>query len=184
MSRKDKRNLTPEQRKKIASDGAKAMWAKRKEALSHPKQAEQEVEPAAEVVESVPERRISRIKETPVLKVFTKALEAAQKELEKSLEEISYHEQMLAMKKARLPFLVQTIKALGGTINPEQVQGPSNPYYPINQGGEQMVPVSMPMAEGLPPVPRAQGGALGVIQETPKEDENMFLHEAEGGKWV
>lgn len=181
--------LTPERRKEIASAAAKAKWEKLRKA----KEAAEAAPPAEVVTEPAPSPAADpskRIKQPTVNPAYGKALAAAEKEYEKSIQDLSYHEQMVVMLRARIPTLVQTIRVLGGTVSYSQLPA-------MNQGGEQMMPVAytpqpqaqMPAQEpiNLPPIPRAHGGAMGVIDDmpqAPKEDENIFLRDGEKGNWM
>ena len=70
-------------------------------------------------------------KEKPVAKVYKQALMIAEKEYAETVEELVYHEEMAARKKSNLPRIIQTIKALGGTIDPQAIepQNYPNPSY-------------------------------------------------------
>ncbi len=180
--RGDSRKLTPEERKAIAAEGGKKRWENARKKKEAEAQAESIASGPPAIVPAPPapiQEPPRRVKDDPVPKVFGKALAEAEKQLSKHLEEISYHEQLLAMKKARLPFLVQTIKALGGTINPEQVAGQMDPYMTAMIRGEQFVPVprNQPASDNnIPPVPIARGGALGVIDDgRGQDDEDRYL---------
>ena len=58
-------------------------------------------------------------KEKPVSKVYGKALSVAEKEYEEAVEELVFHDEMAARLKAKMPRLIQTIRVLGGTIDPQ-----------------------------------------------------------------
>ena len=194
------KSLTPERRKEIASAAAKARHEKRRLA------AQQEQPPTSEpapdtapppVVEAQPapqekQEPPRKIKAPPVPKVFGQALAAAEKQYVSDLQDLAYHEQMVAIIRARIPSTVQTIRALGGIVNPETTAA-ANHMDTLRQAGSEVMAVPMmPQQQqaaapiNLPPIPRAHGGALGVIDEpmAPKEDENMFLREGEQGKWL
>src|SRR5580698_4273917 len=89
-------------------------------------------------------------KDKPVSKVYGQALAIAEREYAETVEELAYHDEMAARLKAKLPRLVQTIKALGGTIDPQLEMQPQN--YPnaayIPNGGVPYMPSTPPQ---LPP---------------------------------
>jgi hypothetical protein len=75
-------------------------------------------------------KRASKENQT-VSKVYRQALSTAEKEYEETAEKLAYHDEMAARLKARMPRLIQTIKALGGTIDP-QVAMQSYPTQSFN----------------------------------------------------
>jgi hypothetical protein len=75
-------------------------------------------------------KRASKENQT-VSKVYRQALSTAEKEYEETAEKLAYHDEMAARLKARMPRLIQTIRALGGTIDP-QVSMQSYPMQSFN----------------------------------------------------
>jgi hypothetical protein len=53
-----------------------------------------------------------------VSKIYGKALSVAEKEYDEAREELAFHDEMAARLTAKMPRLIQTIRALGGTIDP------------------------------------------------------------------
>ena len=112
-------------------------------------------------------------------KVFGIALIAAEKSYAKSLEELAYHENMVAILRARIPSLERTISALQNQQNPTS-------YTPTDIYGS--IPHTMPptdISTRHPDVSRAQGAAVGGIDLTDETDEDKFLRESglPGGEW-
>lgn len=176
-------NLTAEERKARASLAAKAMWEKRKAAKQAAAQEqtadakEQEV-PAPPPEPPAPARKITL---PPVPKEFSRALAVATKHYEKALEDLTYHQEMVAMLTAKIPGLVQMIRALGGVVS-----GVAETPNGIAMRGPE---INYPPLENLPVIPVARGGSMGVINDAKTaEDENQFLRDAEsvgaGGGWA
>ena len=176
-------SLTPDERKARASLAAKAMWEKRKAAKQaavqeQPTDAKEQEVPAPPPEPPAPARKITL---PPVPKEFSRALAVATKHYEKALEDLTYHQEMVAMLTAKIPGLVQMIRALGGVVsgvaetpNGIAMRGPEINYPPPDSP--------------LPMVPMARGGSMGVINDAKTaEDENQFLRDAEsvgaGGGW-
>lgn len=185
-----RRNITPARRKDIAAMGAKARAEKRQkqkleaEAAAAVSQPEKPAPPPEPVPEPpAPPSRRRRPKERPVPQVFGQALAAAEKEYAKSLEDLSYHEGMVVMLRNRIPFLTQTIRALGGAVGSSAVP---NGASPMNPDMPYMPSAPLVPSSDLPPIPVARGGAMGVIDDG-RVDENVFLREegtiAAGGGW-
>lgn len=112
-------------------------------------------------------------------KVFGIALVAAEKSYAKSLEELAYHENMVAILRARIPSLERTISALQNQQNPTS-------FTPTDIYGS--IPHTMPSTDistRHPDVSRAQGAAVGGIDLTDETDEDKFLRESglPGGEW-
>ncbi len=181
-------NLTAEERKARASLAAKAMWEKKKAAR---KVAEQEQKssdvPATEPISLPPpalepQTTGKRVSAPPVPKEFSRALAAAEKDYAKSLEQLMYHEEMAAMLRARIPFLTQAIRALGGYA-PGSAEAPGAVAVRMT-GPEINYP---PPEQPLPSVPMARGGSMGVINDARTEDEDQFLRDpggiGAGGGW-
>ena len=177
-------NLTAEERKARASLAAKAMWEKRKAAKQaaaqeqQPDATEQEV-PAPPPEPPAPARKIPV---PPVPKEFSRALAVATKHYEKALEDLTYHQEMVAMLTAKIPGLVQMIRALGGVVSGVA----ETPNGMAMRGPEINYP---PPENPLPVIPVARGGSMGVINDAKTaEDENQFLRDAEGvgagGGWA
>lgn len=181
-----KSNLTPEQRKAIASSGAKARWEKFRQKKEEEKQAAAVPDAKQEVavIEAQPpvptpaEIGRSRAKQKPVLKVYGQALAAAEKEYSEAITELAYHDEMSARLKARIPMLAQTIRTLGGVVTgtPISPEPQAAPYIPPSQRPSANPDVMTSTA--LPPVPQASGGAMGVIEEAAPDD--IFLRESQG----
>lgn len=180
--------LPPERRKEIAREAAKARWKKKEVPAEvqpvtlQPVAATPPEPPAPEPTAPAPpspaeigKRRAAKEKAIP--KVYGQALTAAEKEYADLIEELSYHDEKASRIKARLPGVINTVRALGGIVEmhpPSAIQSGAGPlpYDP-----------SSPATVGLPAVPMAHGGALGVIEDNPAVNENAFLTE-DGGKWV
>jgi len=112
-------------------------------------------------------------------KVFGIALTAAEKSYAKSLEELAYHENMVAILSARIPALERTIGALQNQQNSTSL--PQADIYGS-------IPHAMPSTDistRHPDVSRAQGAAVGGIDLTDETDEDRFLRESglPGGEW-
>jgi hypothetical protein len=112
-------------------------------------------------------------------KVFGIALTAAEKSYAKSLEDLAYHENMVAILRARIPSLERTISALQNQQNPTS-------FPQTNVYGS--IPHTMPSTDistRHPDVSRAQGAAVGGIDLTDETDEDKFLRESglPGGEW-
>lgn len=178
-----KKNLTPERRKEIAAAASAARWGKKDKPPEAPPVDQpltiQEASPAPAPVAEPASR--PRIKDKPVPKAYGQALATAEKELGQSLRDLAFHDEMSAKLKAKLPWLIQTIKALGGTINPEAAAAARMPS--VEPRGFEMALLDDPNGSiSLPRIPIAQGGGLGVIQDgQPMEDENMFLRDEVAG---
>lgn len=176
-------NLTAEERKARASLAAKAMWEKRKAAKQaaaqeHPTDAKKQEVPAPPPEPPAPTRKITV---SPVPKEFSRALAVATKHYEKALEDLTYHQEMVAMLTAKIPGLVQMIRALGGVVSGVA----ETPNGMAMRGPE----INYPPPENLPVIPVARGGSMGVINDAKTaEDENQFLRDAEGvgagGGWA
>jgi len=162
-------SLSKADRSKLASSAAKARWAAKKKP-SFPAPA-----PPGR------HRKALTAMRAPLPRVFTDALAAAEKAYAQSLEELNYHENMTALLRARIPSLVQTIRALKNTQTPITFDSSSPDLGPL------------PTVDGLPaePVPtahprvsRAQGAAMGVNLAEP-DDEDRFLKDSivAGGEW-
>lgn len=187
--------LSKEERKAIASQAAKARWAKRKgvEPQESAVIASPEPIPAAHVslpapsVQLIPTKpqRAKKHKGGPperkMPKVYGLALAAANKDYVDSTKELAYHEEKTAQLRAKIPRLVDTIRSLGGTINPS---APPQPHQYRSQPQELYTPPS-PDAS-IKPVPMAQGGAIGgVIADQDELPEDYFLRDSVvGGKFV
>lgn len=176
-------SLTPDERKARASLAAKAMWEKRKAAKQaaaqeHPADAKEQEVPVLPPEPPSPTRKITV---PPVPKEFSRALAVATKHYEKALEDLTYHQEMVAMLTAKIPGLVQMIRALGGVVS-----GVAETPNGIAMRGPE---INYPPPENLlPMVPVARGGSMGVINDAKTaEDENQFLRDAEsvgaGGGW-
>jgi len=167
-NKEKKQKLSHAERQKLAAEAAHARWGKpgakkrAKTAKAHLREASL---PASTRRASIAERRSS--------KVFGIALTAAEKSYAKSLEELAYHENMVAILKARIPSLERTIAALQNQQNPTAFAPQSSPS-----------PWAVPSQPGFAPIPqphphvtRAQGGAVGVnlADET---DEDAFLKDS------
>jgi hypothetical protein len=180
--------LSPEQRKAIASAASKARLAKVKEKAP---------EPPPEPVQAAPEPPAAPIRRArkPVPKEFGKAHSFAEKRLATALKERGEYMQRVAMLNAEIPSLVQIIRALGGTVNPQALSVPMQ-GFPAPDGS--MVPMQMPTVDlpqmppdgidpnlyrtnaapvpGLPPptAPIIPGAAMGGgmdLDYTPRDDE-------------
>ena len=105
-------------------------------------------------------------KQRAVPKVYGQALATAEKDYAQAAEELAYHEEMAARLKSKLPRLIQTIRALGGTIDPQAEQAYPNPAYNPN-GGVPYMPSQPPQ---LPPrYPEyAQPQPVTAVVEMPK----------------
>jgi hypothetical protein len=112
-------------------------------------------------------------------KVFGIALTAAEKSYAKSLEDLAYHENMVAILRARIPSLERTISALQNQQNPT-----SFPQTDIYGSSPHTMP-STDISTRHPDVSRAQGAAVGGIDLTDETDEDKFLRESglPGGEW-
>lgn len=173
-----KLRLTPERRKEIAKKAAEGRWAKKKAKEPKPVEPEAIPEPPPVPAEPTPTElgRRRAAKRQAVPPVFGKALAAAEREYAKDLEELAYHEEMAARLKARIPQLVQTIRALGGTMNGvAEVNG--------NMAVQAGNVVAMPMGDELPPIPVARGAAMAPPDgfSGPVDEEDQFLRA--GGGW-
>lgn len=165
--------LTPEERKERARVAAKAMWEKKRAAKELAAKEQESI--AADATKAS-----RKVKAAPVPKEFSKALAAAEKDYAKSLEQLMFHEEMAAMLRARIPFLTQAIRALGGSVGSA---AEANGAVAL-RGPE----INYPPPENLPVIPVARGGSMGVINDAKTaEDENQFLRDAEsvgaGGGW-
>ncbi len=150
-------------------------------------------------------------KDKPVSKVYKQALSTAEKEYAETVEELSYHDEMAARLKSKLPRLIQTIRALGGTIDPQaellqyrQLQtsnyGPpmTQPLHPVDPmqnlpnpidpalytTNANPVPGLAPAVANAPLVPdKPMGGAID-LGYTPVDDgEGPGLPKMDGG-WM
>jgi len=191
--------LTTEQRKAIASAAATARWdkiRKAKQEASNPVAVEASPEPipAAPVTpepttilqtfqakRTAPKKRKGGIPERKTPKVYGQALAAANRDYVESTEELTYHEEKIAILKARIPRLVETIRSLGGTINPS---APPQPHQYRSQPQESYTPPNPDIP--LKPVPMAHGGAIGgVVADQEELPEDYFLRDSViGGKFV
>ena len=187
--------LSKEERKAIASQAAKARWAKRKGV--EPQESSviptPEPIPAAPVLMPLPTlqpipvkpQRAKKHKGSPperkTPKVYGLALAAANKDYADSAEELAYHEKRVAQLTAHIPQVVQTIRALGGTINPS---APPQPHQYRSQPQESYTPPSSDVS--IKPVPMAHGGAIGgVVADQEEFPEDYFLRDSVvGGKFV
>ena len=139
-------NLTPERRKEIAREAGKARWARVKaeqaQAPADPPAPEPEQEPAPVVTPKKP--RKTQPKE------FGKAHNYAEKRLAMALKERAEAMQRVAMLNVEIPSLVQVIRALGGTVHPQALVGPTQGVPPPD-GAQfaQPQPISEPVP--LPP---------------------------------
>jgi hypothetical protein len=153
--------LTPEERSKIAKAAAAKRWAKKEETAPNTEPFADLPPESPAVITSEPQpipihlssskeppvtartpatptpaergrRRAS--KDKPVSKVYRQALSTAEKEYAETVEELSYHDEMAARLKAKLPRLIQTIRALGGTIDPQAELLQSRQMQPSNYG--------------------------------------------------
>jgi hypothetical protein len=158
------KNLSSVERKELAGKAASARWGKK--GKKKPK------------------------KSAPLQpKVFGIALATAERECAKAIEDLVYHENMVAVLGARIPTLLHTITALKNQRNPLPVtQAQMRPVTSASYAA--LAPYDVPPQPGLPPVPRAnraQGGAMGVVMEGEPENENQFLEETPatggGGAW-
>lgn len=101
-----------------------------------PKATEAQIEPPPAPRPSPPspaeKGRRRAAKEKPVSKVYRQALSIAEKEYAETIEELAFHDGMAARLNAKLPRLIQTIQALGGTIDPQAsvIQA----YHPMMNG--------------------------------------------------
>jgi hypothetical protein len=183
-----------------------------------------EIKPTPEPIPATPERSIpTRMpstptpaergrrrasKDKPVSKVYRQALSTAEKEYAETVEELSYHDEMAARLKSKLPRLIQTIRALGGTIDPQAELLQSRQMQPSNYGApaqnypidpSQNLPnpidpalyatnntplpgITSPIAQVPPPPNTSAGGAID-LDFKPQEDEGPPLPRM-GGGWV
>lgn len=172
--------LTPEERKTRASNAAKVMWEnKRKAAAAASAPVEAPTAPQA-VLSTPPPSNPPRRPKSPVIpKEFRSALSYAEKRLAKAMHERTAAMNNTAALNTEIEYLIQNIRALGGTPNVPR-QTVSNPAYSTymttqNQPGPDIQ---------LPPLPVAQGGAvdLGEVMQ-----DNLALPETGligGGQWV
>lgn len=157
--------MSTEEKRTLGIKAAKARWGKagiRKKKTSKPSR-------------QTKERTTSMLQP----KVFGIALTAAEKSYAKSLEELAYHENMVAVLRARIPSLERTISALQNQQNP-------TPFPPTDLNG--FIPRPMPSTDistRHPDVSRAQGAAVGGVDLTDETDEDKFLRESglPGGEW-
>lgn len=172
-SKKRMMTTSPERRTEIASNAAKKRWENRR--LKMGKSGTDVLEKIASVRSLGDEVIAVRTKPpTPELpKEFGLALAAAERDYEKSLQQLAYYEEMSAMFRARIPFLAQAIRALGGSVGSAAEANGS-----LAMRGPE---INYPPPENLPVIPVARGGSMGVINDAKTaEDENQFLRDAEG----
>jgi len=121
----------------------------------------------------------------PLPRVFGNALAAAEKAYGESIEELSYHENMTALLRARIPSLVQTIRALKNTQVPAALDLALAPAAVLGPVSSVDGMPDMPSPAPHPRVSRAQGGAIGVDLASTSDDEDQFLRDSvvAGGEW-
>ena len=126
-------------------------------------------------------------KEKAVSKVYRQALSTAEKEYAETVEALAYHDEMAARLKAKLPRLIQTIRALGGTIDPqaELLQSRQTTNYPVDpsqnlpnpidpalfQTNSGPLPGLVPAAANAPVIPNMAAGGAMDLDYIPKDDE-------------
>jgi hypothetical protein len=154
-----KESLTPERRKAIAAKASAARWSKVKakppEAppsppIDLPAPILEPIQPVQAAPEPAPAPKRSARK--PVPKEFGKAHSFAEKRLATALKERGEYMQRVAMLNAEIPSLVQIIRALGGTVNP-QALAMTPQTFTAPDGQPFAVPTQplMPEMVGLPP---------------------------------
>lgn len=99
-------------------------------------------------------------KEKPVSKVYRQALSIAEKEYSETVEELAFHDEMAARMKSRLPRLIQTIRALGGTIDPQAIM--IEEYQGLGNGSGQRLqpsfgPITPQQLSTVNPMPNDSG---------------------------
>ncbi len=121
----------------------------------------------------------------PLPRVFGDALAAAEKAYGESIEELSYHENMTALLRARIPTLVQTIRALKNTQAPAALDLSLAPAAALGPVSLVDGMPDMPSPAPHPRVSRAQGGAVAVDLANENEDEDQFLRNSvvAAGEW-
>ena len=143
-------------------------------------------------------------KRTPVPKEFVVALKTADQRLAKAIEEYEDCQQRIVYLEKAIPRLQRTYLALRSESDPDALTSP--PPAPYNFSGSvpnaaafqspipqfTVSPIQMAqMAQTMPPVSRAQGGAIqfspdvvGAL-EGPEDDEDQFLKGPNaGGGWI
>jgi len=111
-------------------------------------------------------------KDKPVSKVYGQALAIAEKEYAETAEELAYHDEMAARLTAKLPRLLQTIRALGGTIDPQNQQLPNTAYNPPYTPPQLPQPYPeyqqpAPVMPVVSPVHTMKSGGAGVAMGVP-----------------
>jgi hypothetical protein len=118
--------------------------------------------PAAPEPTNVPQRRTEPTpaergrkrasKGKPVSKVYGQALATANREYDETVEELAYHDEMAARLKSKLPRLINTIRALGGTIDPQAsiIEAYQVAAQPHNTMPYQQAPYQQPQVESFP----------------------------------
>jgi hypothetical protein len=179
--------LSKEQRSAIAKAGARARWDKKKAentTITYVNSQTGETSLPSPTTELVPvveidpipvipaeptpaeKGRMRALKEKPVSKVYGKALEIANKDYEEAAEALAYHEEMVARLTSKMPRLIKTIRALGGTIETESM--PLQSTQPL----QQMVRPTLTTNDGPSrPIAAGMGGAIGGIPEDMMEDD-------------
>ena len=191
--------LTKEQRKSIASAAAKARWAKKKEVVPQESASIAPVEPIPDAPTPVeaptPQpsqgKRQKAKRRAPVPKAFGAAHSYAEKRLAEAIRERAEAAGRVAALNAEIPSLLQIIKALKSTDgnvpfqNPEiyQASERSNNYPPQGVDPYQTAATVPQPVASMPPVPMAQGGAIGgVINDQADLPEDYFLRDNIGGR--
>lgn len=173
-------NMTPEERKSVASRAAKARWAKKKSAPTP------EPPPPPPVEVAKPVKRKAR----PMPKAFKGASSYAEKRLAEAIKERAEAMGKVAALNAEIPSLVQIIRALGSSNVPiPQMTMPVDmgmqtmPVMPIQMPGSEIANLRMPQ---LPHMPMAQGGAISGADFANDPPEDAFLggNSLPGGSWV
>ena len=191
--------LSPEERKRIASDASKVRWERVRKAK------EEAIRAAAVPKEATPAPQAARKRSSrPMPKAFKGASSYAEKRLAEALRERGEYMGRVAALNAEIPSLVSVIRALGGNANIPPAFSQAYPAGdPIYQPGP--VPMVDPLASvpnidpalfaanaapvsGLAPataqmplVPRMAGGGATDLDFQPTEEEGPPLPKMGGG---
>jgi hypothetical protein len=214
-------NLSPERRKEIAQKAVKARWDKKRQEATVTEQLPDDSPKQPVIVSTfgatVPSltslpllppptvavirrkqkpagQKKRRPKERALPKAYGLALAAAERDHAQCLEDLAYHMQMVAQLQAHIPFLTQTIRALGGAVGQSR-PAQQAPFQQVPQpqyvAPVPLVPVQAqePRIASLPTTPgltHVQGAAMD--ENFGQEDlpEDYFLRGSAGGNkgWI
>jgi hypothetical protein len=198
-------NLSSQQRHELATKAAKRRWASSKSdnsASSSQTSPDVEVSEAASLPKNPrkPRDRRPALRRTSNNRVFSVALNAAEKRLAKAIEERATAANLWAVLNAEIPSLQQTIAALRKQQNPTAFQpsfsspasaSPVTLETLVGGSAEAVSPVTVSSSDSPAAsirtlrASRAQGTAVAVDLQNGDEDEDRFLRESPvaNGQW-